>query len=109
VPTDALSSRYSGISPMPPEEVPYFLAGKSRRVGMSDDSSKRSRHPYRRSQPQHSGRERGDEERLEHLIIEGITSDDLESGPAAALFVLIGADPRIDWLPTCGRGHLAQG
>jgi hypothetical protein len=72
-------------------------------------SSKRSRHPYRRSQPQHSGRERGDEERLEHLIIEGITSDDVESGPAAALFVLIGADPRIDWLPTCGRGHLAQG
>jgi hypothetical protein len=35
--TDALSSRSSGISPVPPEEVPDFLAGKSRRVGMSDD------------------------------------------------------------------------
>jgi hypothetical protein len=49
----------------------------------------------------------GDEGRLEHLIIESTISDDVESVRAAALLVLIGAEPRIEWLPTCGRGHLA--
>jgi thioredoxin reductase (NADPH) len=41
----------------------------------------------------------GGEGRLEHLIIEGSTPSDTETVPAAALFVLIGAEPHTGWLP----------
>jgi thioredoxin reductase (NADPH) len=41
----------------------------------------------------------GGEGRLEHLIIEGSTPGDTETVPAAALFVLIGAEPHTGWLP----------
>ena len=37
--------------------------------------------------------------RLEHLIIEGSTPGNTETIPAAALFILIGAEPRTGWLP----------
>jgi thioredoxin reductase (NADPH) len=37
--------------------------------------------------------------RLEHLVIEDSTSGNNETVPAAALFVLIGAEPRTGWLP----------
>ena len=37
--------------------------------------------------------------KLEHLVLEDSTSGLAESVPAAALFVLIGATPRTDWLP----------
>ena len=41
----------------------------------------------------------GGEGRLEHLSIEGSTPSDTETVPAAALFVLIGAEPHTGWLP----------
>lgn len=37
--------------------------------------------------------------RLEHLVLEDATSGSAEIVPAAALFVLIGAEPRTGWLP----------
>ena len=36
---------------------------------------------------------------LESLVLRDIGSDTTETVPAAALFVLIGAQPRTDWLP----------
>jgi thioredoxin reductase (NADPH) len=39
------------------------------------------------------------EGRLEHLVLEDLTSGLTETVPAAALFVLIGAEPRTGWLP----------
>jgi thioredoxin reductase (NADPH) len=41
----------------------------------------------------------GGEERLEHLVLEDSASGLTETVPAAALFVLIGAEPRTGWLP----------
>jgi thioredoxin reductase (NADPH) len=37
--------------------------------------------------------------RLEHLLLEDVLSESTETVGAAALFVLIGAEPRTDWLP----------
>ena len=37
--------------------------------------------------------------RLEHLTLEDSISGYVETVPAAALFVLIGAEPRTEWLP----------
>jgi thioredoxin reductase (NADPH) len=41
----------------------------------------------------------GGERRLEHLVVKDIPSGRTEEIPAAALFVLIGAEPRTGWLP----------
>jgi thioredoxin reductase (NADPH) len=41
----------------------------------------------------------GGEGRLEHLLLENSASGHTETVAAAALFVLIGAEPRNDWLP----------
>jgi thioredoxin reductase (NADPH) len=41
----------------------------------------------------------GGEGRLEHLVLEDLASGLTETVPAAALFVLIGAEPRTGWLP----------
>jgi thioredoxin reductase (NADPH) len=41
----------------------------------------------------------GGEGRLEYLVLEDATSGLTETGPAAALFVLIGAEPHTSWLP----------
>jgi thioredoxin reductase (NADPH) len=41
----------------------------------------------------------GGEGRLEHLVLEDTASGHTETVPAAALFVLIGAEPRTGWLP----------
>ena len=41
----------------------------------------------------------GGEGRLEHLVLEDSTSGLNETVPAAALFVLIGAEPHTSWLP----------
>src|SRR5829696_2232600 len=41
----------------------------------------------------------GGERRLEHLVLKDLTSGLTETVPAAALFVLIGAEPRTGWLP----------
>jgi thioredoxin reductase (NADPH) len=41
----------------------------------------------------------GGEGRLEHLVLEKSPSGHTKTVPAAALFVLIGAQPRTDWLP----------
>ena len=41
----------------------------------------------------------GGEGRLEHLVLEDSASGLTETVPAAALFVLIGAEPRTGWLP----------
>ena len=41
----------------------------------------------------------GGEGRLEHLVLEDLGSGRTETVSAAALFVLIGADPRTGWLP----------
>ena len=41
----------------------------------------------------------GGEGRLEHLVLEDSTSGLTETVPAAALFVLIGAEPHTSWLP----------
>ncbi len=51
--------------------------------------------------------------RLESLVIQDSSSGTTESIPAAALFVLIGAQPRTDWLPSSilrdARGFLLTG
>jgi thioredoxin reductase (NADPH) len=39
-------------------------------------------------------------QRLEHLILKDLNTDATETVAAAALFVLIGAQPHTDWLPT---------
>ena len=41
----------------------------------------------------------GGEEQLEHLVLEDSASGLTETVPAAALFVLIGAEPHTSWLP----------
>jgi thioredoxin reductase (NADPH) len=41
----------------------------------------------------------GGEGRLEHVVLENLESGRAETVPAAALFVLIGAEPRTGWLP----------
>jgi thioredoxin reductase (NADPH) len=41
----------------------------------------------------------GGEGRLEHLVLKDSASGLTETAPAAALFVLIGAEPRTEWLP----------
>jgi thioredoxin reductase (NADPH) len=41
----------------------------------------------------------GGEGRLDHLVLKHLASGLTESVPAAALFVLIGAEPRTGWLP----------
>jgi thioredoxin reductase (NADPH) len=41
----------------------------------------------------------GGEGRLEHLVLEDLASGLTETVPTAALFVLIGAEPRTGWLP----------
>ena len=41
----------------------------------------------------------GGEGRLERLTFEDSASGHVETVPAAALFALIGAEPRTDWLP----------
>ena len=41
----------------------------------------------------------GGEGRLEHLVLKNSASGLTETVPAAALFVLIGAEPRTEWLP----------
>jgi thioredoxin reductase (NADPH) len=41
----------------------------------------------------------GGEGRLERLTLEDLASGHVETVPAAALFALIGAEPRTDWLP----------
>jgi thioredoxin reductase (NADPH) len=41
----------------------------------------------------------GGQGRLEYLALEDSTSDRTDSVPAAALFVLIGAEPHTEWLP----------
>lgn len=41
----------------------------------------------------------GGKGRLEHLVLEDLESGRTETVPAAALFVLIGAEPRTEWLP----------
>ena len=43
--------------------------------------------------------EGGGEGRLEHLVLKDSTSGLTENVPAAALFILIGAEPRTGWLP----------
>ena len=42
----------------------------------------------------------GGEGLLEHLTLEDSVSGHVETVPAAALFVLIGAEPRTEWLPS---------
>jgi thioredoxin reductase (NADPH) len=55
----------------------------------------------------------GGEGRLEHLVLEDSASGLTESVPAAALFVLIGAEPRTAWLPKeivrDSRGYVITG
>jgi thioredoxin reductase (NADPH) len=55
----------------------------------------------------------GGEGRLEHLVLEDLASGFTETVPAAALFVLIGAEPRTEWLPDeivrDRRGYLVTG
>ena len=41
----------------------------------------------------------GGEGKLERLVLENIASGLTDTVPAAALFLLIGAEPRTDWLP----------
>ena len=41
----------------------------------------------------------GREGQLEYLVLEDATSAPTDSVPATALFVLIGAEPHISWLP----------
>ena len=41
----------------------------------------------------------GGEGRLEYLLLKDLESESAETVPAAALFVLIGAEPRTGWLP----------
>jgi thioredoxin reductase (NADPH) len=41
----------------------------------------------------------GGDGRLEHLVLKDLESGGTETVPAAALFVLIGAEPRTGWLP----------
>jgi thioredoxin reductase (NADPH) len=41
----------------------------------------------------------GGEGRLERLVLEDTAAGRTETVPAAALFVLIGAEPRTEWLP----------
>ena len=41
----------------------------------------------------------GGEGRLEHLTLRDTSTGEVETVPAGALFVLIGARPRVDWLP----------
>jgi thioredoxin reductase (NADPH) len=41
----------------------------------------------------------GGEGRLEYLVLKDLESESAETVPAAALFVLIGAEPRTGWLP----------
>ena len=48
---------------------------------------------------EHQGRGRRGRGRLEHLILENSASGHTETVAAAALFVLIGAEPSNDWLP----------
>ena len=55
----------------------------------------------------------GGEGHLEHLTIEDSSAGRAETVPADALFVLIGAEPRTEWLPEeivrDGRGFVATG
>jgi thioredoxin reductase (NADPH) len=55
----------------------------------------------------------GGEGRLEHLVVRDLQSERTETVPAAALFVLIGAEPRTGWLPDeiarDGRGYVVTG
>lgn len=55
----------------------------------------------------------GEEGRLEHLVLEDLESGRSEMVPAAALFVLIGAEPRTAWLPDeivrDRRGYMVTG
>jgi thioredoxin reductase (NADPH) len=39
------------------------------------------------------------EQRLEGLVLQSVGSEEIETVPATALFVLIGAQPHTDWLP----------
>lgn len=45
----------------------------------------------------------GGEGRLQHLVLRETETGDEEAVPAAAVFVMIGADPRTDWLPDSVR------
>jgi thioredoxin reductase (NADPH) len=55
----------------------------------------------------------GGEGRLEHLVLKDLASGLTETVPAAALFVLIGAEPRTEWLPEeivrDQRGYIVTG
>ena len=55
----------------------------------------------------------GGEGRLDHLVLKDLASGLTESVPAAALFVLIGAEPRTGWLPEeivrDTRGYIVTG
>jgi thioredoxin reductase (NADPH) len=55
----------------------------------------------------------GGEGRLEHLVLKDLASGLTETVPAAALFVLIGAEPRTGWLPEeivrDPRGYIVTG
>jgi thioredoxin reductase (NADPH) len=55
----------------------------------------------------------GGEGRLEHLVLKDLASGLTETVPAAALFVLIGAEPRMEWLPEeivrDQRGYIVTG
>jgi thioredoxin reductase (NADPH) len=55
----------------------------------------------------------GGEGRLDHLVLKDLASGLTESVPAAALFVLIGAEPRTGWLPEeivrDQRGYIVTG
>jgi len=55
----------------------------------------------------------GGERRLEHLVLKDLASGVTKTVPAAALFVLIGAEPRTGWLPDeivrDQRGYIVTG
>lgn len=55
----------------------------------------------------------GGEGRLERLVLKNLESERTETVPAAALFVLIGAEPRTGWLPEeivrDSRGYIVAG
>jgi thioredoxin reductase (NADPH) len=55
----------------------------------------------------------GGKGRLEHLVLKDLASGLTETVPAAALFVLIGAEPRTEWLPEeivrDQRGYIVTG
>jgi thioredoxin reductase (NADPH) len=55
----------------------------------------------------------GGEGRLERLLLKNLESERTETVPAAALFVLIGAEPRTGWLPEeivrDSRGYIVAG